>query len=335
MHRLQESVQSVSAVYKELHHYTTASGLHGILTSQSLWATHISYLNDDEEHIGFFQRRLPNLLLSPISNAVNSLHKTPLGKSQIEKLGGIAKCVADLHRDLLKSITETTLKFNQPFVASFCGAVSDQTQNDGLLSQWRGYGPDGGYAIAFDTQGLDEKFARESANFLYQHFHWGDVHYHDPAQPEKRFPEQLKWENDLQVSIEHFVQSQNRKDLEPLILAITPLSVLHKHAGFREENEVRIVAIPANDELRKVAIAKRITRPQKPILHLQKGGVLVPYISMFNGSTIQPSARLPIKRIVVGPHIDKLKRKQAVESLLTQLNLAVPVVASDIPYRGR
>jgi hypothetical protein len=34
-----------------LYHYTDASGLHGILENNSLWATHAAYLNDSQEFI--------------------------------------------------------------------------------------------------------------------------------------------------------------------------------------------------------------------------------------------------------------------------------------------
>jgi hypothetical protein len=43
-------------------HYTTASGLYGIVTSRTLWASHVSFLNDMEEVQGFFNRVLPGIL---------------------------------------------------------------------------------------------------------------------------------------------------------------------------------------------------------------------------------------------------------------------------------
>jgi hypothetical protein len=51
--------------HKELVHYTTSVGLHGIVTSKTLWASHTSFLNDSEEVIGFFNRVLPKLLHEP------------------------------------------------------------------------------------------------------------------------------------------------------------------------------------------------------------------------------------------------------------------------------
>lgn len=48
--------------HKELMHYTSASGLHGIVTSKTLWASHTSFLNDAEEVEGFFSRVFPVIL---------------------------------------------------------------------------------------------------------------------------------------------------------------------------------------------------------------------------------------------------------------------------------
>jgi len=44
----------------------------------------------------------------------------------------------------------------EPFIASFCSHANDQSyeKENGLLSQWRGYGNDGGFCIIFDTAAL-------------------------------------------------------------------------------------------------------------------------------------------------------------------------------------
>lgn len=80
--------KKVSDEHSELYHYTTGAGLEGILRSQVLWATHIAYLNDAEEHTGFFVRRLPQLLAQPAREAVEELLKTDAGKAAIEAVGG-------------------------------------------------------------------------------------------------------------------------------------------------------------------------------------------------------------------------------------------------------
>jgi hypothetical protein len=57
----------------------------------------------------------------------------------------------------------------------------------------------------------------------------------------------------------------------------------------------------------------------------------VPYVNLFEGIT-QPGNNLPIKRIIVGPHPDKERRKLAVEKLLKQNGINADVSMSAIPY---
>jgi hypothetical protein len=46
-------------------------------------------------------------------------------------------------------------------LTSFCGVANSVISESGLLSQWRGYGIDGGYAIVFDTKALKALVAQE------------------------------------------------------------------------------------------------------------------------------------------------------------------------------
>src|SRR6266478_5667642 len=50
-----------------LFHYTDAVGLHGIVTSRRLWATHVYYLNDSQEF-----RYAGKLISSMFLNAIES-----------------------------------------------------------------------------------------------------------------------------------------------------------------------------------------------------------------------------------------------------------------------
>src|SRR6185312_15284881 len=52
-------IESIASTSSAMFHYTTASGLIGILESGSLWATHANFLNDSAEC------RLLNRLLTP------------------------------------------------------------------------------------------------------------------------------------------------------------------------------------------------------------------------------------------------------------------------------
>lgn len=328
--------RSVIEEYPQLYHYTTAIGLHGIVTSQQLWATHISYLNDPEEHSGFFDRRLPLLLEEPIRSALAEIGKTATGRNHINAVGGAEKATADLLRDLHANIRDITLSFNQPYVSSFCRALPGEVSEDGLLSQWRGYGPDGGYAIVFDTQRLAELLADEERRFSYQWLQWGDVEYYDDEAGQKAaLPETQEWESALQHAIEQFILTLRREELEPVLPIVTALSCMHKHTGFREESEVRIVALPLNAEVLAEAQKKGENRPRKLARFAPRNGILVPYIALFERESGDEAARLPISKIIVGPHPERLKRQKAIELLLEQSEIRAEVTVSGIPYIGR
>lgn len=322
--------------HQEIYHYTTAAGLHGIVTSQQLWATHILYLNDAEEFIGFFDRKLPHLLEEPVNRAVAKVYDSSLNRNFINAEGGVNKVTEHLVCDLMSAIRKTTLSFNQPFVTSFCSAPPGQTMDDGLLSQWRGYGTDGGYAIVFDTGGLQKLLDDEFSRFQYQFGQWGDVYYFDQDENQKAaLPEVREWEEIVEKAVEQFILTQKREEFEPLFDAVTALSNMHKHLGFREESEVRIVALPSNAELLEAAQKAGDNRPRKLARFQPRNGILVPYIALFERPASEPAARLPITKVIVGPHPERLKRQKAVELLLEQCEVRAKVVVSDIPYIGR
>ncbi len=51
----------------------------------------------------------------------------------------------------------------EPYICSFCNHAGDNEyeRNNGLLSQWRGYGGEGRFALVFDTSGLDRLLSCE------------------------------------------------------------------------------------------------------------------------------------------------------------------------------
>jgi hypothetical protein len=65
-------------------------------------------------------------------------------------------------------------------------------------------------------------------------------------------------------------------------------------------------------------------------------GMPVPYLELFGCTNAsQVRTRLPIKRVIVGPHRDAVARAQAVDRLLTSNGYDAKAVLSQIPYIGR
>ena len=315
-------------------HYTTAVGLHGILTSQQLWATDILYLNDAEEFTGFFDQKLMPILKEGIRKAIKKASTTPDGLNHIEFYGSLEEAENKISEDMLNALRSTSLQF-QAYVTSFC-VPSNKNYDDGILSQWRGYGTDGGYAIVFDTSGLNKLLEEEEKEYFYSFAHWGDVDYFDGESD--AYEEALEWESIIRETAANIAFEADSSIFEEKVSAffqpILSLATRHKHGGFHEESEVRITAFTStNDKPPEDAREVGDNRKKKTISFRPYNGMLVPYISLFerlNGN----AARLPINKIIVGPHPDKLKRKKSVEKLLDQLEIEAIVVTSEIPYLG-
>jgi hypothetical protein len=66
-----------------------------------------------------------------------------------------------------------------PFIAPFCTHVNDQSyeKENGLLSQWRGYGKDGGFCIVFDTTAFVTILEAEFNAYNWIHLRIAPVHY--------------------------------------------------------------------------------------------------------------------------------------------------------------
>jgi hypothetical protein len=120
-------------------------------------------------------------------DAVAELMNTESGKAAIAEVGGPNKSIEELKKGLTDAATETTMRLNQPFVTAFCSSSAHDTSQNGLLSQWRGYGFDGGYAVVFSTKELADRIELETARYSYQFFALGED-YDDEAviHPEER-----------------------------------------------------------------------------------------------------------------------------------------------------
>lgn len=324
----------VSEQYDELMHYTTASGLAGIIESGCLRATHASYLNDAYELTHFFDSRLEQLVLGPARKAADQLSRQPALKAKVEAFGGVEAVAQDAVQAVLASMRGTTMRFNRPYVFSMCFALDARVKNNGLLSQWRGYGRDGGYAIVFDPSGVEELLLQEGSAFQYQFLSLGDVFYYGEDSDQPAMEEVLEAEAKIEEVVEKLVgPSGSAEVVADLYVPVTMLSTLYKHWGFAEEQEVRVVAIPLHQEAMEKSPSKDDDKQRKVEQFLPKDGLLVPYIELFR--RIGGERKLPIIKVIVGPHSDKQKRVASTKSLLEANGYDIPVIASEIPYIGR
>lgn len=331
----------------ELYHYTGIDGLKGIISSQTLWATHYRYLNDTDEII-HFRDRLPDIL-RPVLKKVFSGLSLRQQKILINEHGTIDKASEEESKKLAITVYDVTFGdtgenpgFAEPYITSYwtTDKSKESIAKHGLLSQWRGYGAQGGYAIVFDTDGLIQLLHEEGKKWDYSACFAGDVVYSSATDEEMRdeFREhfdaiQKNWETTLAKAA---LAEPDSTDLKDTYIKVVSCACRYKHWGFAEEAEFRIVVVPTPPEI--VEFKKREGKtilPPKPVRYFSRDGKALPYLNLFEGITSSSSGkRLPIKRVIVGPHAEKEERKMAVEQLLRQNDIQADVSVSAIPYKG-
>jgi len=326
--------QSIAEVHPELFHYTNVLGLKGIIESQTLWATHHGYLNDSHEILEF-QPRLLAYLRPHIEAHIEKLISVPANRDLVAKNGGKEKIVLETVPTLIAGIFTALLgkreipPFSEPYITSFSTATDPNVAEHGLLSQWRSYGQDGGYAIVFDTLGMEQLLKAEAEKWGHDII-GGDVIYSNATESElvAEFAKEL-------AVIQDSVQAILHGDLpdEQMYPALLMCACRYKHWGFREEQEVRLIsALPVSEEVQTQMNARGL--PLKPRHFRTRSGTTVPYLALFDGITGTSGRSLPIKRIIVGPHSDGENRKRAVQLLLRQHSVQADVSVSAIPYVG-
>ena len=289
--------------YPELHHYTTFSGLSGIIRSNTIWATHFSNLNDTSEVL-----LLRNPLLQAVANSFLSYviirqGTDSLFRDFIIQHGGHSSVATSDASSLIDTLYEKIFENSlaEPFIASFCSHANDQPyeKENGLLSQWRGYGNDGGFCIVFDTAALVTLLEAEFNGFNWVHLTIAPVCYAtDGISIKTIFPTLIE------QCGRFYSRTADGQNPIPHDESLTSLFISGatrlKHQGFREEREVRVVAIPATSKI--LASELRVKHPDYcspdrwKRVHVRNVKE-IRYIALFD--TLR--ATLPIKRVIVGP----------------------------------
>ena len=325
----------VSERYKRLYHYTTWGGLVGIIENRCLWATHHRFLNDYSETLLLKDKliELAKPIVQEESRKFVDGHPDQRRIMKIIETSSGFDAVVDHNTDVLVRGMYATVPSDGPYITSFCGESKDEYINaNGMLSQWRGYGQDGGFALVFDTQRMGCMLVKEYERLAYSHIELDRVVY---SNDEERFKEEFEPRlSNLRGFIEGMIRCIHEGALDPMVQNhenafrdFASCMSRYKHRGFKEENEVRICAFPAiRDE--KDGLDKDQLKPEKERTFRTKNGEQVPYIELFN--TLDQD--LPIERIIVGPHQNKEARVSALRVMLH--GTSIKVSDSDIPFIG-
>jgi hypothetical protein len=266
-----------------LYHYTSQSTMLKILDSKSFWATHIRYLNDSSEF---------NYAFGILQEALEIVRSKSLSNPQRSFLDAVLQHI-------------TRIEEHNVYVVCF-SEVPD------LLSQWRGYSPNGsGVSLAFTTGDLRD-LARGQGFRLERCLY-------DKQEQIQRLVDELH--NFIGMIID---REDAPADERALILAddfatdiFLHIAAFFKHQAFSEEREWRLVlgGLPMLTDL-NFRIA---------------GSTVTPYIRfalVFEGESIALSG------IVIGPTPHPELVESAMKMLIVKHGLReVRVQRSAIPFR--
>jgi hypothetical protein len=308
--------------YPELHHYTGWGGLSGMMQTKTLWATHYQDLNDFTE-VNHLRTVLHAEAIEGFRDYfAKERKKRPKLDTAIKNGGGINPVSVTESGNLISSIYQVTYEdggslgvpFSTPYIFSFCGHVGETYENsNGLLSQWRSYARDEGYALVFDTAKLLSILRREFSCFDYSFLGLSDVIYdHDG-----RLKDELKPLLGELVGMASDYYSGKEVRAAPYNDFVRTTARV-KHRSFSEEREVRIIAAPMTVELLRKLEEKEPGRVSyeketKVIYKRQYKDKEISYISLFDFVEIE---ELPISRIIIGPHANQAKLEGKVRELM-------------------
>jgi hypothetical protein len=227
----------------------------------------------------------------------------------------------------VKDIDGIKLALSNPYILSFCDHSGDTgyERDNGLLSQWRGYGEGGGFCLVFNTAKLFDLVVDELDHFNYVSAPIGRVVYSDDNEAIEGI---AVWLYEYVSEELGLIECKPVHPLDKGVGALAIASYFIKHRGFKEERELRLAFNPAG--VREATFTSEDdpakTLPLKPIKERLLRGVERPYIVLFDGVK-----RLPIKRIIVGPSRDQAG---AVEFAGRLVSSSTPIIRSETPYVG-
>lgn len=305
-----------------LFHYTTAAGLIGILTSGQIWST-AYYCTNDESELTTGQGILRPLFYQE----AHRLREAGDRRVQIFANRGVD---IDHYADHFeKAIAGTALSQLCTYITCFFRPSDKEDFIHGLLSQWRAYGYDGGYALHFNRSKLQKMLDSfgDGESFEYD---LQDVHY----SPDNSLKAEVLSHKDAFLAAFHEYLDDLAQPLNfekrsrpspihslpggPLEAYLSYISHTKNH-HFAEERETRL-------SITQFVPAKKGCQP---VSYFNRDGLVIPYVR-------SPKDRLDIldclEWVVVGPGPRLLARFKALSQLIRQLDREIEVRASHIPF---
>lgn len=291
-----------------LAHYTSIQTFEQIVTREEFWFSNPLFMNDLEE------------LQFGMNEGANELHQN----EAIRK----ACRTAENHEKLLRSFNHYFSDFDSKHVLNtyiLCFSEHTASDNDGLLSMWRGYGNSGsGVALVINTANINEY--QESPLIV------GKVHYASKTERKRWISEKL---SDLAEVISAHAKEEDdfSHAARAWLQRLKSFALFTKHHGFHEEREWRIVYMSDKD-VRQIfnkyfghlatnrGIEPKLKLPIKPVHELKTENISLEGL---------------VDRLILGPSVSSVLAANSLRQMLRnigQSKLAERVVASEIPFRA-
>jgi hypothetical protein len=313
-------------------HYTSAQGLEGILRSNTLWATHSSYTNDEEE-LQTWKKLLGRFCETrfwetpQFKNLNFSIEFTEKGKGEENGWRTALECI----KEALITTDEQQEAKTYLFSFSQNKKTEKHIQNNGRLSQWRAYGD---YGIVFN------KIEFKNLVYTIPSFLLDPVLYVNVDEPLEKGGKIYQRFRGLLITTALTLNDEiDTQSLKTPLQTLFPedyknneasplnyyakISPFIKNIGFEEENEYRLAIFNSKFQSKQHKEQFTIRRHR-----------IIPYVDVFEHAPLHDP--LPIEKILIGPAPagEQAERKKMVETLLRHLKKDIPVVCSAIPYRG-
>jgi hypothetical protein len=298
------------AEHPELFHYTRPAAFENIVKSNTFWASHFEDMTDKKE-ILLLREPLIASLAPRYDALVSSLNRRT---RRLYKKGGSGTGVA---RDLVDALYNSTFKNKGGFTAlgvfmtSFSSHSGDTPfeREHGLYSQWKEYAGEDGFCIVLDTAALGQLLGLDIDARYWVHLSLRPVRYAFAGVPiHSIFPELVDAAADtLRQCLDG---SPHEIGLPEFLVG----SSLLKEPKYKEEREVRMIAIPGTAPLSDRARKEHSDFTVLPLPEIRKrtDGSLRRYVSIFDGL----GTRLPIKRVIVGPSLRQAANAEFARSIM-------------------
>jgi hypothetical protein len=311
---------SEEAREETLFHYTTANGLLGILRNNEIWST-AYYCTNDESELTAGKDILTQVFRSKTKEIIQEVDSR-VDKSRNHSGDVIWKIANNFDQMILK----LALNSCGVYITCFCKPSNQEDFLHGLLSQWRGYGIDEGYALQISRSKLQARIEQaqevDGLNYELQKV------YYSPDNPLKG--KVLKHAEAFTDAYSDFVYESAKLDFKKGIpnpiekLLGGPLErlldflICTKNGHFSEENECRMSVIESASSGSGVL----------PANYFNRNGLLVPYVSTPASFKFLDC----VEWIIVGPSPRIGDRFNSVTQMVRKMGLQIKVRPSQIPF---